>query len=116
VRLPKIDSGFVSPFSILFAGLLAFSLADCDGSTISLEDLEAAAATIEVEQTDDMDQEASERSGAKFQREWKRPQWQNEFQDVVMLTAEHVASQAVGIATTQWRVFSQRHSPCSNRA
>ena len=44
----------MSPFSILFAGLLAFSLADCDDSTISLEDLEAAAATIEVEQTDDI--------------------------------------------------------------
>lgn len=106
MRLPKIDSGFVSSFSILFAGLLSFSIADCDDSKISLEDLEAAAATIEVEQTEDMDQEASEGSGVKFQREWKRPQWQNEVQDVVMLAAEPVAGQACGIAITQWRAFS----------
>ena len=55
MRLPQIHAGYVRPFSILFAGVLAFSLVGCDDSKISLEDLEAAAATIEVDETGDID-------------------------------------------------------------
>ena len=55
MRLPQIHAGCVRPFSILFAGVLAFSLVGCDDSKISLEDLEAAAATIEVDETGDID-------------------------------------------------------------
>ncbi len=55
MRLPQIHAGCVRPFSILFAGVLAFSLVGCDDSKISLEDLEAAAATIEVDETADID-------------------------------------------------------------